>query len=158
MNIINFLLKYHVDHIVAIIIIIGHVISKWKFIKDNLKDSIRYIRTIWFFSLYIILSIYCIIHWQKVIIVKPLTGNFIMLCSLIVLSFLPFIAKLKIGEHEGILNDPFDDLIKSRFEVKQMSENTTDADIDLEKEKVIETLTENVNATERKGKGKNVSM
>lgn len=121
-NIISFIFKYHIDHILSLIIIIFYIGSKviyiikhTDFIKNILYNIIQvilwgiigYFRQIWFGLCFVTTFYYCKTHDFSSITLLPITGKSLILCLFIFLVIYPFISNFKIPGVEGQFYDIF---------------------------------------------------
>lgn len=101
-----------ISPIITYIIIIGGLIYIFKkFKKDKFEEAIFYFkvnfRTIWFFLICGIISVYCISNWSEVTKITPLTANPFILAFLGILLILPFIKNFDILGVKGEMSDMF---------------------------------------------------
>lgn len=115
-EIINFLLNIKILYVLFAIIGIILILKYRKFLMNLFGKLKSHIHTIWFLAVFVSTLVYCLQNWSKVIVLEPLTGNFIMFCFLLVLAVLPFISKFKIFDFEGVINNPL-------LQAKEYAEN-----------------------------------
>lgn len=93
---------------IPILLKISNIIKLLKEIFLNKTSQEHYLIfiIIWFFTIFSISFLYCVFHWQEVVVFKPFSGNSLILCFLLFWTLLPFIKKLKFKDIEGELNNP----------------------------------------------------
>lgn len=97
--------------ITYIIVICGLIYLMIKFKRDVFKTYFLYFkvnfRTIWFFLISGITSLYCISNWSEVTKLTPLTANPFILAYLGILLVLPFIKNFDVLGVKGEMADMF---------------------------------------------------
>lgn len=133
----------HINPIIVYIIIIFGLIYLMKIFKaDTFNRCILYFkvnfRTIWFFLISSILSLYCISNWSEVTKITPLTANPFILAFLGILLLLPFIKNFDILGVKGEMADMFrmqssqDNLnrVENQFQTQNVNQHVSEKQIE----------------------------
>lgn len=134
-----------------IICVLIYLIIKLK--KDTFKRAISYFkvnfRTIWFFLIFGIISVYCISNWSEVTKITPLTANPFILAFLGILSILPFIKNFDILGVKGEMSDMFrvqsSEAHLNMVENEQQSQNQSQQEPDTQVLEIQNQLREELN-------------
>lgn len=170
-SVVDFVLKYHIDHILSLLIIafwlilrVVDILKQNDFIKNVLYNILQiiiwgiigYFRQIWFWLCFISAFCYCRSHDFGNIELLPITGKSLILCLFIFLVIYPFISNFKIPGIEGQFYDIFNAETASKkidqciANVKNKSNKTENSEL----AKLVEELN-NVMSSNNEG-GKNV--
>lgn len=84
----------------------------------RIKQKIRFI---WYLCVYIMVSIYAMLHWWDFVKEGASVGNLMLMGLFLILTVLPFMKSVKIGQVEGAMCDFFGELVVQKQEIESMS-------------------------------------